>query len=88
MRLADKLADLANELNWIHEEGVDRKTFAIKHAPNFEPFTRAILFKNFDAIDHNKLWDDIRNTVRNNLTKTAKYEAIRDAWFDGVIYNA
>ena len=88
MRLADKLADLANELNWIHEDGIDRKTFAIEHAPKFEPFTRAILFKNFDKIDHNKLWDDIRNTVRNNLTKTAKYEAIREAWFDGVVYNA
>ena len=87
LRLADKLADLANELNWIHEDGIDRKTFAIKHAPNFEPFTRAILFKNFDKIDHNKLWDDIRNTVRNNLTKTVKYEAIREAWFDGVVFN-
>lgn len=88
MRLADKLADLANELNWIHEDGIDRKTFAIEHAPKFEQFTRAVLFKNFDNIDHNKLWDDIRNTVRNNLTKTVKYEAIREAWFDGVIYNA
>ncbi len=88
LRLADKLADFANELNWIHEDSIDRKTFAIEHAPKFEPFTRAILFKNFDKIDHNKLWDDIRNTVRNNLTKTVKYEAIREAWFDGVVYNA
>lgn len=87
LRLADKLADLANELNWIHEDGIDRKTFAVEHAPKFEPFTRAILFKNFDKIDHNKLWTDVRNTIRNNLTKTAKYEAIREAWFDGVIYN-
>ena len=87
-RLTDKLYDLANELTWIREEGIDRKTFALEHAPKFEPFTRAILFKNFDMINHNKLWDDIRNTVRNNLTKTVKYEAIRDAWFDGVIYNA
>jgi RNA ligase len=86
-RLTDKLYDLANELTWIREEGIDRKTFAIDHAPKYEPFTRAILFKNFDMINHNKLWDDIRNTVRNNLTKTVKYEAIRDAWFDGVIYN-
>jgi hypothetical protein len=29
----------------------------------------------------------VHNTIRNNLTKTAKYEAIRDAWFPGVTYN-
>lgn len=87
-RLSDKLCDLANELTWIHEDGIDRKTFAIEHAPKYEQFTRALLFKNFDVIDNNKLWNDIRNTVRNNLTKTVKYEAIRDAWFDGVVYNA
>ncbi len=87
-RLSDKLYDLANELTWIREDGIDRKTFAIEHAPKYEQFTRALLFKNFDSVDNEKLWNDIRNTVRNNLTKTAKYEAIREAWFDGVTYNA
>ena len=87
LRLTDKLYELANELTWIREDGIDRKTFAVEHAPKFEPFTRAVLFKNFDSVDNEKLWNDIRNTVRNNLTKTVKYEAIRDAWFDGVIYN-
>ena len=86
-RMADKLYDIANELNWIREDGIDRKTFAIEHAPKYEQFTRALLFMNFDTLSSEKLWADIRNTVRNNLTKTAKYEAIRDAWFDGVIYN-
>ena len=86
-RLADMLYDLSNELTWIRENGLDRKTFAIEHAPKFEPFTRAILFKHFDVIDDNKLWDDIRNTIRNNLGRTVKYEAIRDCWFKDVIYN-
>jgi hypothetical protein len=29
----------------------------------------------------------VRNVVRNNLGRTVKYEAIRDAWFPGVMFN-
>ena len=79
---------IENDLRWFQEEGIDRKTFALEHASNYNQFTRAIIFKNFDMIDGSKLWADVRNTIRNNLTKTAKYEAIRDAWFPEVKYNA
>ena len=78
---------ICTTLTELQDDGIDRKTFAIDMAPNFDQFSRAIIFKNFDSKDWNKVWDDIRNTVRNNLTKTAKYEAIRDCWFPGVIYN-
>jgi hypothetical protein len=50
--------------------------------------TRPIVFKNFEGATQEKIDADVRNTIRNNLTKTAKYEAIRDAWFPGVKYNA
>jgi hypothetical protein len=76
-----------NDLTWLKEEGIDRKTFALEHASNYDQFTRAIMFKNFDVVDSTKLWADVCNTIRNNLTKTVKYEAIRDAWFSGVVYN-
>jgi hypothetical protein len=79
---------IENDLRWFQEEGTDRKTFALEHASNYNQFTRAIIFKNFDMIDGSKLWADVRNTIRNNLTKTAKYEAIREAWFPEVKYNA
>jgi hypothetical protein len=49
---------------------------------------RALIFKNFEELEQSKYWADIRNTIRSNLTKTVKYEAIRDAWFPGVKYNA
>jgi len=85
--IGDRVYMIHNDLTWLKEEGIDRKTFALEHASNYDQFTRAIMFKNFDGKDSNKLWADVCNTIRNNLTKTAKYEAIRDAWFPGVVYN-
>ena len=67
---------------------VDRKTFAIEEAPKLSPFVRPIVFKNWDnGINVEKIFDDVYNTIRNNLIKTVKYEAIRDEWFGGVTYN-
>jgi RNA ligase len=86
--IGDRVYMIDNDLTWLKEKGIDRKTFALEHASNYDQFTRAIMFKNFDVIDSTKLRADVRNTVRNNLTKTVKYEAIRDAWFRGVKYNA
>lgn len=73
-------------LEGIAIDGVDRKTFALEIAPNFNQFDRAAVFSCWD--DKTKVYDTVRNTIRNNLTKTVKYEAIREAWFPGVIYNA
>jgi RNA ligase len=86
--IGDRVYMIHNDLTWLKEEGIDRKTFALEHASNYDQFTRAIMFKNFDVkVDSTKLWADVCNTIRNNLTKTVKYEAIRDAWFPGVVYN-
>ena len=87
LKVADVVNYLANDLTWIREDFIDRKTFALEHAGRYDQYMRALIFKNFDELDHKKYWDDVRNTIRNNLTKTVKYEAIRDAWFPGVIYN-
>ena len=73
-------------LEGIAIDGVDRKTFALEIAPNFNQFDRAAVFSCWD--DKTKVYDTVRNTIRNNLSKTVKYEAIRDAWFPGVKYNA
>ena len=85
-------AHIMQILYYIDKAGIDRKSYAIKHAPNLNAYVRPIVFKNFDTpFDMNlkiKILDDVRNTIRNNLTKTVKYEAIRDVWFKGVIYNA
>lgn len=85
--VADATYVLANELQWIRDDNIDRKTFAIEHAGKYDQYMRALIFKNFEELSHEKYWVDVRNTIRNNLTKTAKYEAIRDAWFPGVKYN-
>jgi hypothetical protein len=86
----DRVYIIDNDVTYYREEGIDRKTFALEHAPKYDQFTRALIFKNFDhcTLNDSKLVADVRNTIRNNLTKNAKYEAIRDAWFPGVTYNA
>ena len=87
MAVADTVFMLTCDLSWIREENIDRKTFALERAEKYDQYTRALIFKNFDELNHKKYWADVRNTIRNNLTKTVKYEAIRDAWFTGVSYN-
>lgn len=85
---ADVVYMLANDLDWIREEKIDRKTFALEHAKTYrDPYIPTLIFKNFDVIDHAEYWTSVDDTLRKNLTKTAKYEAIRDAWFPGVKYN-
>lgn len=72
---------------WLDAKGIDRKTFALEHSDKVDSYVKSIVFKNFGGADYEKVFDDVRNTIRNNLTKTAKYEAIRDCWFPGVTYN-
>lgn len=75
----------------IRDSGVDRKTFAIEQAQAIDGYTRPIIFKNFDSLHDTALGSkvdaDIRNTIRNNLSRNPKYEAIRDLWFKDVVYN-
>jgi RNA ligase len=87
LALFDVAFYLANDLSWIREDLIDRKTFALEHAERYDQYMRALIFKNFEELEQSKYWADVRNTIRNNLTKTVKYEAIRDAWFPGVKYN-
>ena len=78
---------ISNMVEHIREENIDRKTFALEIGPRFDQYTRAAIFKCWDETDDRKIVDCVRNTIRNNLSKTAKYEAIRAAWFKGVKYN-
>jgi len=74
-------------VSYLRQNDIDRKTFALDHAQSINGFDRPIVFKNFGGTSIEKIEADVRNTIRNNLTKTVKYEAIRDAWFTGVVYN-
>ena len=85
--ISDTVYMLANDLDWIREQNIDRKTFALEHAEKYDQYMRALIFKNFEERSVEKYWSDVRDTIRKNLTKTVKYEEIRDAWFKGVIYN-
>jgi T4 RnlA family RNA ligase len=87
LAVSDAVFMLANDLGWIRAENIGRKTFALERAEKYNQYMRALIFKNFDEYSLEKYWADVRSTIRNNLTKTVKYEAIRDAWFPGVIYN-
>ena len=76
-------------LRGIQEQNMTRKTFALEHAPDLSPYTRTSVFSLWDIN-----WDNfasieasVRNTIRNNLGRTVKYEAIRDAWFPGCVFN-
>ena len=68
---------------------IDRKTYAIEHSNKHDAYTRPIVFKFIERSDYDveEVYHAIRNTIRNNLTKTVKYEAIREAWFPDVVYN-
>ena len=88
LAVTDVVYMLANDLDWIREENIDRKTFALEHAKTYrDPYIPTLIFKNFEERSVEKYWTDVRDTIRKNLTKTVKYEAIRDAWFKGVTYN-
>ena len=83
------VSDIRIELDSLIRNGVDRKTFATGRAQEIDGYVRPIIFRLFGRTDVSK--EEIRglvcNTLRNNLGRTAKYEAIRDAWFPGVKYN-
>lgn len=79
---------ISNMLEHIRDENIDRKTFALEIGPKFDQYTRATIFKCWGEKDDHKIIDAVKNVIRNNLTKNAKYEEIRTAWFPGVVYNA
>ena len=77
--------EIESILKNIEADGIDRKTFALEIAPKFDNFLRSSVFTCWD--DKSKVYNTVRNTIRNNLGRTVKYEAIRDAWFPGLAYN-
>ena len=83
-----KSAEIMQLMYQLRDSGIDRKAFALGQAQTVDGYIRPIVFKNFDVEPSaEKIDADVRNTIRNNLTKTVKYEAIREAWFPGVKYN-
>jgi len=88
--IARRVRLIGMKLDYLGDNGIDRKTFALdeKHSVGVDAYMRPIIFKNFGTIiSSNKILEDVRNTIRNNLGRTAKYEAIRDAWFTGLVFN-
>jgi RNA ligase len=83
------VSDIRIELDSLLRNGVDRKTFATGRAQELDGYYRPIVFRLFgrEDVSRQEIDELVRNTIRNNLTKTVKYEAIRDAWFPGVTYN-
>lgn len=88
--IARRVRLIGMKLEYLRDNGIDRKTFALdeRHSIGVDNYMRSIIFKNFDSfINSNKILEDVRDTIRNNLGRTAKYEAICKAWFGGVKYN-
>ena len=83
------VSDIRIELDSLLRNGVDRKDFAMGRAQELDGYIRPIIFRLFGREDVSREEIDglVRNVVRNNLGRTVKYEAIRDAWFPGVKYN-
>lgn len=78
---------VVNMLGHIRDENIDRKTFALEIGPQFDSYTRSTIFKCWDEKDDTKIVNEVKNVIRNNLSKTAKYEAISKEWFPQVKYN-
>ena len=87
--MKDVAATILAEIIDLNQRDIDRKTFATTIAPSMDSYTRPIIFSLWvnDVVGILEVEEKVRNTIRNNLTKTVKYEAIRDLWFNGVIYN-
>ena len=83
------VSDIRIQLDSLIRNNVDRKTFAMGRAQEIDGYIRPIIFRLFGRTDISKeeIRDLVCNTIRNNLGRTVKYEAIRDAWFPGVVYN-
>lgn len=83
------VSDIRIELDSLIRNGVDRKTFAMGRAQEIDGYVRPIIFRLFERTDvtRDEIADLVRNTLRNNLGRTAKYEAIRTVWFPGVTFN-
>lgn len=67
---------------------VDRKTFALEHAESVDPFMKPLIFQLWDGNAPERAHSLVLNTIRNRLTRNTNWAEIRDAWFDGVKYNA
>lgn len=88
--IARRVRLIGMKLDYLNDNSIDRKTFALdeKHSVGVDSYMRPIIFKNFgNVVSSDKILEDVHNTIRNNLGRTAKYEAIRDVWFPGVVYN-
>jgi RNA ligase len=87
--IAISVSDIRIELDSLVRNKVDRKTFALGRAQEVNEFYRPIVFRLFgrEDVSREEIAGLVRNTIRNNLGKTAKYEAIRDSWFPGVRFN-
>lgn len=85
--LALGAASISSTMFLIRNSNTERKDFALNHANYYDQFTRAVSFRIWDDYSNENTLRVMREMVRNNLTKTVKYEAIRDAWFPGAKYN-
>jgi len=85
-RIIDKAAHLSDATNREQYMG-DRKYFALNRAQEYSSYSRAIVFALWDNNTYMRSSELVRKTIRNNLTKTVKYEELRDYWFNGVTYN-
>jgi RNA ligase len=86
MRVVGKIV---SRLMAIQIANVSRKDFALGEATKIDGYVKSVIFKLFDQNDDigKCVLKEVYNTIRNNLSKTVKYEAIRDAWFPGVTFN-
>lgn len=87
VRVGIVVQDVIDIMGELDDSNIDRKTFAIEMAPKIDPYIRPIVFKTYDGCTIRMVFEYVRNTIRNNLGRTVKYEAIRDAWFKDVKYN-
>lgn len=97
-RLTQFESDFNHAFNWVianilgaHKEieasGIDRKTFALTKSASYDQYTRPILFRMFGGHVPPNLREIVADTIRSNLGRTAKYEALRDVWFPGIAFN-
>ncbi len=85
--LSGVITNIVDDITTILMADMTRKEFALEHAKNFDPYTRAVIFRHFDDCNVSGVFDTVLNTVRKNVTKNSNWDELNKTWFGGIAYN-
>lgn len=93
-KLRDKIlyqtSKISEIIRFIQESKMERKTYALEYSQNNDAFVKQIVFRLWDdgKAAESDVYEQVCNTIRNNLNSNTKYDILKNIWLDGIAYNA